>query len=422
MGLRYMLISTLAKPETRAELISRDGSAAVRSLWRDRDRVLTAASVFLFFAALGYTRGVLPLHVRSLQASDIAVGMVTAAGPAGELAMRWVSAPLLERYAPRVIMLYCSAALAFISLAYGFVPTVSLVVLLTLLHGASIGGFGTGAATQILVGTNSEESRTLALSAYALARMTAQIAAPAVGLTLATRISTSTVLVWAAVAGAAALVPLWAVRSHPSGSRESGGNVRELLKTVLRALQDRVLVGAVLAYTAWAFTMAGLGSFLPLFGRERGIMNVAFFFTTSGILNIIGTLLLGPLMSRFGRDRLLDASAVFIVSGIGLVLAAWTPMALVIAGVLFGLGTFSVYPCLAAVAVGRLPQSTGTAIVLFMTGMDIGMSLGSLVSGVIARGLGYSAVFVTGAVLSCLGLGAYRVFRASTGEKGVVLP
>lgn len=364
----------------------------------------------------------LPLHVKSLDASDVAVGLVTAAGPAGELAMRWVSAPLLNRYAPKVVMLYCAAALACISLAYGFVAAVPLVVLLTLLHGASIGGFGTGAATQIVAGADSEESRTLALSVYAVARMTAQIGAPATGLTLATRMGTSTVLAWAAIGGAAALIPLWVVRSRPSGNPESGDNVRTVLRTVLHALQDKVLVGAVLAYFAWSFTVAGLGSFLPLFGRERGIMNVGSFFTASGLLNIVGTLFLGLLISRFGRDRLLDASAAFIVSGVGLVLAARTPLALLIAGALFGLGTFSVYPCLAAVAVGRLPQSTGVAIVVFMTGMDLGLSLGSLASGVIARGLGYSAVFVTGAAVSCLGLYVYRVLGASTGGESAACP
>ncbi|MEW6229670.1 MAG: hypothetical protein AB1700_16525, partial [Bacillota bacterium] len=136
-----MLTDVPATTVSNAGVELKAGSAAARSPWRDRDRVLTAGSVLFFFAALGYTRGVLPLHVKSLHGSDVAVGLVAAASPAGEIAMRWVSAPLLGKYGPRVIMLWCTLCLACISLAFGVSAAVPLVAALALLHGASVGGF-----------------------------------------------------------------------------------------------------------------------------------------------------------------------------------------------------------------------------------------------------------------------------------------
>lgn len=409
-----MLTNMPAKGASYAEVVSDVRPVAARSPWRDRRRALTAVSTFFFFAALGYTRGVLPLHVKSLHGSDIVVGGVAAANPAGEIAMRWMAAPLLSRYEPKTVMLCCALSLACANLAYRGASSVPLAVIVAFVHGASVGGFGTAAATQVLAGaTDSEVSRTSALSVYSIARITAQIAAPAIGLTLATRMRTDIVLAWAAVPGIAAFLVCLLIRPQASNKAESGGNSAELLRIVRGALQDKVLIGAIVAYFAWSFITAGLSGFLALLGRERGMMNVGFFFTASGLLNFTGTLFIGLLVARFGTDRLLNASGVLVVTSLSLVLLARTPSLLAVAGALFGLGTFAVYPCLAAVAVGRLPGTTGVAVVLFMTGMDLGLSLGSLALGVVARSLGYPAVFVTGAVVYCVGLCTYHALKAS---------
>jgi uncharacterized membrane protein YbhN (UPF0104 family) len=56
-------------------------------------------------------------------------------------------------------------------------------------------------------------------------------------------------------------------------------------------LRDRVFVGTSLRCLKWAVSCGAIYTFLPLFGQERGILNVRTFFTIFVVTNLIGRVL-----------------------------------------------------------------------------------------------------------------------------------
>ncbi len=379
-----------------------DSSLVRKSLSRKpgHDRILVVISALLFYCGCYFAKSTLPLHIKGLNGSDAVVGRTIAVMSGAALATRWIAGALQDKYGSKPFMVGCSLCLACATLSYRFISSIPLLTVSAFFQGIALGGFATTAVAQIVGGIQSEIERTSALSLFSMSHLTAGAIAPWLALTMATHMETSTILGWATVGGLAAVLPALRVSSLPPKT-EKHANTASSRPNVFR---DKVFVGASLCYLVWAISYGAIYSFLPLFGQERGIINVGVFFTSFAMINLIGRVFVRHLVLRMGAARLINISSFLVIISMCLLSISRSPFHLAVAGVIYGLGSTGIYPCLAGIATGRGSGNTGMIVALFMSNFELGQMFGSIALGSIISRRGYPAIYRISAIAMFVGL------------------
>lgn len=358
------------------------------------------ASALLFYFGCYFAKTTLPLHIKNLNGSDAVVGRIIAVISGASLASRWITGALQDKYGSKPFMVGSALCLACVTLSYRFIRSIPLLTVSAFFQGLALGSFATTAVAQIVGGIESEIERTSALSLFSMSHLTASAIAPWFALTMATQIETATVLGWATIGGFAAVLPALRVSSVPAKTEKhtravsAGPNV----------FRDKVFVGASLCYLVWAISYGAVYSFLPLFGQERGIINAGVFFTSFAVVNLVGRVFVRRLVLSMGATRLINISSLLVIISMCSLSISRSPFHLAVAGVIYGLGSAGIYPCLAGIATGRGSGKTGMIVALFMSNFELGQMVGSVAFGSIISRRGYPAIYRISAIAMLTGL------------------
>lgn len=159
-----------------------------------------------------------------------------------------------------------------------------------------------------------------------------------------------------------------------------------------------------------SLTLASIGygtltTFVTLFYIDRGWEGAAFCLTVFGVCFILARLIFTNSINRLGGYTV--AIACMTIEAVGLTLlwlAPSTAYALAGAG-LTGFGLSLVYPALGVEAVKRVPVSSrGAGLSAYAVFFDLALAIAGPVMGAIALNMGYPSIFLSAALLCCLGL------------------
>lgn len=368
-----------------------------------RERMWMTLACLAFYMGHYSASSLVSLRVVELSGSHALVGAVV--GRVGQVALvaRWVAGVSRNRFGSALLMLVATVSLAMAGAVYMLASGVSWVAAGTALQGLALGLFATAGTTHVASAAASTSQKASALSLYTTANLVASAAAPGIALALANAAGAGTAatmtLVVATMASLLLLrLPLKLDRSLKSQS------IRVSLHAVPAALSDRPFIGASALYLAWAVSYGAVLAFLPLYGKYRGIPNVGAFFAAYSIATIMGRALLGRILPHMTMKVLLNASAAMAAASMVLLSTAGDPLTLALAGALYGLGSFPLYPCLASIASSRVPDSLAMAMALFMSNYDVGQIIGTTGLGILAVPHGYQWVYRAAAAAILLGL------------------
>ena len=169
---------------------------------------------------------------------------------------------------------------------------------------------------------------------------------------------------------------------------------------ILRAIW---LPGSAIALGASAFGV--LAAFLPLRFQAEGWGNPGLVLTALGAAYILVRLFLAHLPDRLGGIVTAVPCLIIQASGLLMIWAAGSRMTAIAAGAVIGLGYSLVYPSLGVEALRRVaPQDRSLALAGILAFFDLGLGLAGPTVGLVVRGFGLGASFLTaaGAVLVAL--------------------
>ncbi|NMA65823.1 MAG: MFS transporter, partial [Clostridiaceae bacterium] len=367
-----------------------DGSLTRKLFYKKTkyDRIFIVISAFFFYCGYYFAKTVLPLHIKTLNGSDAIVGRTMAIISGAALATRWVAGTLQDKYGSKPFIVGAALCLAFVSLSYNFVESIQLLTVAAFFQGVAIGSFATIAMAQIVDGVESEIERTSALSFFSMSHLTAGSVAPWMALAMATTMGTGNILGWSAIWGLAAALPAFYLSPMPPKEYKDSTDI----SLGVSILGDKILVGACFCYFVWAISQGIIYSFLPLFSQARGITNAGVFFTSFALTNLIGRAFVKKLAVSIGSIRLVNISSFFIIISMCILSVAQNTYYLAVAGVIYGLGSTAIYPCLAGIATGRDQENMGLTIALFMSNLELGQMVGAFVLGNVASRRGYPVI------------------------------
>ncbi|BBB91452.1 MAG TPA: MFS transporter [Methylomusa anaerophila] len=370
-------------------------------------------SSFLYFGSFYLLLPVLPQFVASLGGTTSQIGLVTGFFTMVSVLIRPYCGKLADKYGRKKLLLFGAGLFALLFFFYDRIQAVVPLYLLRILHGVAHGSY-LAAAYAYVADLAPVERRGEVMGIYGAANVLAMALFPAWGSSLITGSQDFSTLFMVAIATAAAGFLAVAGIDERKPSEEGPPNV-----SILAVIRLRAVLVASLTLFAAATVYGAVITFLPVYAPGRGIVQVGIFFTTYAAFTLISRIVAGKLSDRFGRRAVILPCLTFVAIAAFLLPFLQGIYGLAFIGGLFGFGFGAFMPALNAFVVDEVsPRERASALAVFTSFMDVGITTGAVVLGIIGELRGYAVMFGLGGVVVVLGILLFAVgARASYLQK-----
>jgi MFS family permease len=184
------------------------------------------------------------------------------------------------------------------------------------------------------------------------------------------------------------------------------------------ALRQRELGPLWMLGTVFSIVLTAFFVFIKRFVDETGIGSVGSFFSAYTGAALTLRIFFGWLPDRIGQKRVLGPALAALTLGFAVMAGAETQHALLIAGVLCGIGHGFTFPILFALVVSRTPESNrGSTLALFTALFDLGVLIGGPSFGFVIERFGFAAMYAAGGVGLGLGTLVFFLFDAAVARR-----
>jgi MFS family permease len=168
---------------------------------------------------------------------------------------------------------------------------------------------------------------------------------------------------------------------------------------------SRNVISPTLVILLNTFSYGSIITYLPLYAQKQSIPNIGLFFTVYAISVIMVRPVAGRLSDRYGRGAVIMPGVISVVVGLLTISLPYQLPMLLAAAVIYGLGFGAAYPTLMALAVDLVStDERGAAVGTFMSGFDLGIALGSVVSGLILQLTDFTTTFLSAGLVSSISI------------------
>jgi MFS family permease len=379
---------------------------------RSRSFVLVCISSFLYFGSFYLLLPTLPQYVAVLGGTTAQIGLVMAVFTLTSVIVRPYFGRAVDRHGRKGFMLFGAALFATSFAAYSQIHAIFPLYAARAVHGIAHGSY-LAAAYAYVADLAPAERRGEVMGVYGIANVISMALFPALGEAIIGRgLGFSTLFLISTVVSAGAFVVLFFVDEIKAKADQHA--VRTRLITVVA--QRAVLVASLALFSA-ATIYGAIMTFLPVYAPTKGLNGVAVpFFSTYAVFTLVSRLIAGKLSDRFGRRKV---AIPFL--GIVALAALMLPLLrdiylLMFIGACFGLGFGAFMPALNAYVVDETrPQERAAALSFFTAFMDVGITTGAFVLGIVGQYVGYGPMFFVGGLIVVAGT---ILFAAAGKTKG----
>ena len=371
---------------------------------RARLALLWLGSFALFFSFF-LVLPVVPLYAQQLGLTSGEIGVVIAAFAASSMALRGWAGWAADRYGRRRLMLVGGAIFTAAPIAYAAASGWLSLFFVRLAHGAGMGLQPT-AATAMVADVAPPDRRAEILGLFGMAAGLALALGHGAGVAVARALGFVPLFVTAATIAALGLGCLVLV---PETLTTPDIRRFHLADTVSRTalFPSTLMLGMTLTYGA-------LVGFLPLHADTHGVNPGVFFIVYALTLTAVRRPA-GRISDRRGRAPVAVIGLVVLAGALVILALAEHMWSFVIGGIVFGAGHGIAHTVLIAWAADGVPASQrGRAMGTIYTALELGIALGSVVTGVAVASAGFTSTFLgaAGIAVATALLAATRVSRA----------
>ncbi len=360
-------------------------------------------SVFLMFTAVDFFIPVLPFYVLDTGGGETAVGMLMGLFTFCSIILRPLQGRNINRSGRKKLLIIGIVLYAAAGIALLFLPSLPMLFIIR-----AVQGFGWGA---FLLSFN---TLTLDLAPPAKRGEVLGIMgiAPPISLALAPLISEHM-----RIATSGNYVVLFMVTSMGAllallfGSLVREPEMQEAVAEKPLLFSRKVLVPSLIIF-CMTFNLGAILTFLPLFGENREIYAVGYFFTIFALTTVISRPLAGKLSDRFGRPKVYLPGLMIAAAAMILIAFSYSARELLLSAIILGIGFGSAHSSVMALAADRLPVvERGVGMATFTTAFDLGIVVGSVVFGVLLSWFDFTAIFILCALVMVFPVAGLLVMR-----------
>jgi MFS family permease len=355
---------------------------------------------------------VLPLFALSLDASPAEIGWIVVASTIPGILVSYPAGALSDQLGKRRVLLASLFVFASAPFLYLVIETAWQLMAVRFYHGFATAIFGTVASAAIAERYTTD--RAARLSTYSSVTIVGRSIAPFLGGTLISLASFGAVYLACAVSGVLALAAGLLLRdgTPPSAQKLELPRFWASLRTVLR---DRGIMLVSLVEAAQYMVFGAIEAFLALFAASLGIpaWQIGVMLGVQLVSIVFAKPLMGRVSDRVGRRQVIIPGLVIGAASVVLLPYAPSFIGLSVLSLVFGLGFATVTSSTAALVAdltrdGRYGSSMG----VLRTVMDVGQSIGPVLTGWMVGVAGYGSAFtLLSAILLCSALLLGMLFR-----------
>lgn len=363
-------------------------------IFRNRQFQNVAFSHFNTTLGMCFLIPILPVYLQSSGFTETQIGIIMGATAMSALLIRpWIGYQV-DSKGSRPVILIGQVLLLLSTIGFWWSTSFFTFVALRLLYGIGQAFYGTGAVTfASSIGVGEDNSNAIAM--YTLTTMFA------LGLSMSIAQSTFdnfgfNALV--AISGILIVIAFSVMRWRSHSIKLTAGNTQRT--SFMDVLKSKIVFASTLCQFASSFCFSALFTFIPLAAIDKGISFYSLFFIAFAVAVISSRIVVQRVNQRLGLVNAIVYSSIVMLVSILLLLVTISPLILISAGIIFGLGFGIVYPTLVMFLVERInKKNRGTALGVVIAAGDIGNALSSGILGAVAEHLGYVALFSTTALL-----------------------
>lgn len=364
-----------------------------------RDFIFLTISVFLISTAFYFLMPTLPVYLQEvLHAGKREVGLIIGTYTLAALLIRPISGYALDTYGRKSIFLVSIILFSLLFMVYPIATAVLPLLILRFLHGINWGASTTAGFT-LVVDLVSAEKRGRGIGYFGLSFTFAMSIGPVIGLkVMGHNHFTALFLVAAAVSSIGILMALMIKYPPFKTPEKSSFSWKKLISKEATPIALNMLVVAS--------SYGGVLTFITIYAREIGLSGyTGWYFVVMAAGTALTRIFSGHLFDRFG-PTLISVGSIISVSA-GLLFLAHLPVLVffLLSGFLVGVGFGVLFPTLQTMANNVVTaDKRGAANSTFLTGLDLGIGIGSVLTGVVSQSLGLSWTFNAAAIMAFAGL------------------
>jgi MFS family permease len=299
---------------------------------------------------------------------------------------------LSDRRSRKLVLGIATGVMAIAPLAYSFVDSIVLLMVIRAFHGIAIAGFGTSCAA-LVADLSPRENRGQLISSISMARPLALFIGPAIGGFLMIQFGYTSLFLGAASLGLLAILCVSQIREPQKVAQpQTSASVFRDYWQLLISPRFRV---PFLIFLLSSLVFNSLNIFVSLFIRETGVnLNVGWFFATAAIANLALRFIVGRAYDLYGRGIFITLG--LLLSALSLVTLAYaqSTLAFLFAALLEGAAAATWAPMLNTLVADRCSsEERGRAYSAALSGLDLGVVLAGYTMGSVAQIVGYRGVY-----------------------------
>ncbi len=371
--------------------------------------LLIIASNFLQFFGFWLLMPVLPFYLQEVfQADKVSIGAILSCYTVAALCIRPFSGYLLDTFSRKPLYLVAYFVLTAMFGGYLLAGTLTLFVLLRVIHGVAFGMVTVGGNT-IVIDVMPSSRRGEGLGYYGLSNNIAMSIGPMTGLFLHDAGSPYTLIFGCSLTsciiglGCASLIK---TPYKPSIKRDPISLDRFILLKGIPAGISLLLLSIPYGMTT---------NYVAMYAKQIGInSSTGFFFTLMAIGMAVSRLFSGKLVDKGKITQVIQAGIYLVcVCFFGLGLCGWsfsvheeiTIFLFYLISLLLGIGFGTMFPAYNTLFVNLAPnKQRGTATSTYLTSWDVGIGIGMVLGGYLAEIATFKVAYIAGASLTVLSL------------------
>ena len=376
-------------------------------LWNANYLRTWVANFMIFFSFMLLTP-LMPSYLSEVFGADKqTIGIVLSGYTLTALMIRSLSGFLVDSFPRRIVLMTSYFLFALCFGGYLMAGSLLLFAIVRTLHGAPFGAT-TVANSTVAIDVLPSARRAEGIGYYGLSNNIATAISPTVALLLFDRFQSYDMLFWVALL--TSLLGLWSTSQVKMRERDIQRDHRPL------SLDRFILIKGWregIAMICYAFSYGVLATYIAIYGKEElGI--------TGGTGLFFMLLAIGLILSRLVGSRTLRQGKVTQNATVGTAISLFGYLLFAAvhnswgyygAALIIGLGNGHMFPAFQTMFINLAENSQrGTANSTLLVSWDIGIGLGTLVGGIVAEHVGYSAAFWTAWGVNVAGVAIYNLF------------
>lgn len=375
-------------------------------LWTNQYVIIVLLSLVMFTAFYMITAG-FPIYVASISNDPAIAGIMTATLMFASLLTRFFASVIIQKI-NRIVLLILSMLYFIGTIALTLVnDSISFLIFIRALQGI---GFCMLTNLVFTISSNIVPKSRLGegLVYFALSTRVGTTIGPLIAIAYLERFSfRSMILITLGLMAFSFICSLFTKPRAEKGENVSKTRHEPFYKYMF---DKRVLLPCILVSLNY-ITIAGTVNFMGAFGKEIGVGGqISQFFISQGISMVIIRLFSGKIFDHFGHRILIIPDAIAGAGRLVMLGMAKGMLMVIIAGVLFGVAFAIIHPIVQAWALTLVPEEKkATANSMLLIFIDLGLTIGSIGLGFIAKRFGYSMTYRLSAVIMLVILVLYLV-------------